>query len=257
MNPTYESFKISAHGYDFTVLDRKESRTPEFVQLDLQKPSLLNALRKHTGGDGSGLTFIDVGANIGMWSLLARKMFHGARILAVEPITDTRALLQVNTSGTGVSIDGRAISNIRSIVDLGWHPLNPGMASFQHAHIMPETERVETIPLLDFMDENEVVVADFVKMDIEGMEYRTLYGVSDWSRIKMLFVELHGIASWPEEINRAVFDEATRFLKRIHDEYGVIIEAVRGGAIKPIFLLDDWNPSTRSHLFAPVSFPRP
>lgn len=56
-----------------------------------------------------GQTFLDVGANVGYYSILASSL--GAKVIAFEPSVNNRTLLEKNTKDCDIQIFSQALSN--------------------------------------------------------------------------------------------------------------------------------------------------
>lgn len=132
-----------------------------------------------------GMHFLDVGANIGYFTLLAARLVGQAgRIDAIEPDPVNRLRLEehLNKNGMGnaVCVHAVAASDREGMVDL-WHPeeglANHGMSSIYYGigkgaarYHVPAARLDEVIPKSP----------DVVKMDIEGAEYNALKGMERW-----------------------------------------------------------------------------
>ncbi len=203
-NQRGEAFSINV--YDFA-----ESHTVKLTEGELKTLGLLGDLEAPSN-------IIDVGANVGVYTIVASKLYPDAHILSAEPVPHTYELLCVNAQRntlTKFSSMCAAIAADEDGVSLGVFPANPGAASFQHTGVAPKVVRVPTVRLETLMDACGIKVADFVKVDVEGMEYPIVWDVKDWTRIRAMSVELHGVVGWPKDVNRAVYDEITEFLRLV------------------------------------------
>lgn len=120
--------------------------------------------------------FLDVGANVGVYTLLAAG-FCRAKTIAVEPIPATYQDLLINlrlndlhtvvrTECVGLG-DERATVRFVSSSNAAWsHVASP---SEEHA----ETVAVDVVPMDELVDE---VVPTMIKIDVEGYEYAVLNG---------------------------------------------------------------------------------
>ncbi len=236
---------IGPHTFD--VLDLVESTTTGHVESELQTPSLL-----HTLGEGFDGVIVDVGANIGIYSILAAKMYPAARIVSVEPVADTFALLQRNVQLNAVRTDALqlAIRDVEQQMVMSWDTRNHGSASVLHPGL--EMEIVQARRLPDVLDDNGVAVVDLLKLDIEGLEYAVLYAFSDadWKRVRRLSVELHGVMSFPHAVNRAIYQTMSEHLARMSARFGATIEVRWPHDHKPdVALLRAWRSDSFSLLF--------
>jgi FkbM family methyltransferase len=146
----------------------------------------------------------DVGANVGVWTVLMSKFNPSARIHAFEPNSATFNLLEVNVKEnscgnvalinaaasdqegtvlfevpTSASIFGRIVPTERSIDD---------DARFRNAPV----SEVLRLRLADYCREAGVAEIDFMKIDVEGHELAALRGLEPLlseRRVKALYVE--------------------------------------------------------------------
>lgn len=133
---------------------------------------------------------LDIGCNIGAWTLpLARRYDHNKVLsfdcqpMIVECVQQTVELNNL----TNVQVDCCAVSDVvgtqtYNLIDYKWGA-NFGSYEFEtpyagsdfNGKILSETETIAT-KTIDSLDLNDVV---FIKLDIEGMEYKALKGAED------------------------------------------------------------------------------
>jgi FkbM family methyltransferase len=129
---------------------------------------------------GPGSIFVDGGANLGFYSILAAKRAgSGGRVIAFEMMPDTAALLRSNVAANGplaIEIDERALSDrdgqsVNASVEPGQH----GQASIvkEGAHGRKVIE-VKTVTLDSALLGYGPI--DLIKLDLEGAEYAALQG---------------------------------------------------------------------------------
>jgi FkbM family methyltransferase len=149
-----------------------------------------------------GWHVVDVGANIGAFSLWAERL--GAEVVAYEPEPKTYESLVANVAGRRVStrqaaLVGEAAPAVRLYLS--------GVRSTRHTLLAKEIE--SGAPLRDFVDVPTVTVADVVgdgcdllKLDCEGAEFEALLRSDDETlrRARRLVVEYHRIGGEPEEL---------------------------------------------------------
>lgn len=120
-----------------------------------------------------GGIFIDVGANIGFWSLRVASKREDVKVLAIEANKSTAAILEknininmlnINISCKGVS--GRKESRYLFCADNG----NRGGDSFVSMDRGARKILIKTDTLNSILEENKISHVDFLKIDIEGME---------------------------------------------------------------------------------------
>lgn len=176
------------------LVDRHEHGTTANVYVGLREfesmSLVFHALRP-------GDVFVDVGANVGTFSVLAAAV-AGARVVAVEPVPSTaRRLLEnvrLNSCDDLVELHqvaaGAGRSRARMIIDAG--PINrvydPKYAA-DHA-----TAEVDVCPLDDILSGRR---ATLVKIDVEGLELDVLQGARallESSDLLGVIVETNGSA---------------------------------------------------------------
>ena len=122
-----------------------------------------------------GLRFLDVGANVGYFSLLVAKQCPGARIVAFEPHPLTSQVLALNAWGAGADITpyALALSDGDRILALSTADTNLGdtrtRASASGSMLCPAA------PLDDVLPD---AVFDLVKIDVQGFEVEAIGGMA-------------------------------------------------------------------------------
>jgi len=149
---------------------------------------------------GPGWHVVDVGANIGVFSLWAERL--GADVVAFEPEPRTFASLVANVAGRRISPRQAALVGVAApSVRLYLSELD----STRNTAMGKEIESGE--PLHDFVDVPTVTLADVVgsgcdllKLDCEGAEFEALLGADDDTlrRAQRIILEFHRIAGSPE-----------------------------------------------------------
>lgn len=140
-----------------------------------------------------GAVVIDVGANIGMFSLYVAAAQGAARVLAFEPFPESYALLRRNAERNRLA----AIEPIPLAIagQAGTRELH--MQGRHGVHSLFGTSgaavRIECITLADAFGRYDVARCDFLKLDCEGAEYEILLGMpSDvYARIQRIALEYH------------------------------------------------------------------
>jgi FkbM family methyltransferase len=122
-----------------------------------------------------GMTAIDVGANLGVYSLTMARLVAPGRVFAYEPASEPRALLERSrelNQASGLEISGSALSDSRREGHLAF-----GATSEQNAlGVGGPGEQVQITTLDSEASERGWPPPDFVKIDAEGEEERVLAG---------------------------------------------------------------------------------
>jgi len=174
---------------------------------------------------------VDVGANIGLFTLFAARQCPGARVWAFEPAPPLFEILRSNVERYGVEAElfQCGISEARGTAELTFYPNSSGMSSF---YADPEEEREALYHLMvnqlrrrepgmeevmkhvddllaerlrsctfecplyslsDVIREHGIRRIDFLKIDVQKSEIGVVRGIADehWPRIRQLVLELH------------------------------------------------------------------
>ena len=170
-----------------------------FAILPSRERAVVAAFRTHLK---TGSTFIDAGANIGFFTILAARLVGaGGRVIAIEMMPDTAALLRANVERNGlgnVTIVEGALSNRSGEEVVASMPEDQfARASIAQGLTVDRRQiRVRTKTLDDLL----VGIAgniDLIKMDLEGAEPMAIEGAGDvLARTRaVIFEQLEGGAA--------------------------------------------------------------
>ena len=137
-------------------------------------------------------TFVDVGANIGAYTILASKVV-GANSIAFEPLPKTfnrlKDQIQINRIGPSVDLRNIGIGNAKG--ELFFTNNGDTINKVSLAGKVKNTTRVE-VSTLD--DELVAGLHYFLKIDVEGFEYNVIEGTSkilSTENISAIIIELN------------------------------------------------------------------
>lgn len=125
-----------------------------------------------------GMTFLDLGAHRGYYTLLASKLVgEKGRVFAFEPAPENFALLERNVKGrSNMTLVQKAVSNKSGTTRLFLSSKNTANHSLYDAGDSRESVEVEVISLDEFFKDKDSKI-DVIKMDIEGAEMSALDGM--------------------------------------------------------------------------------
>lgn len=131
---------------------------------------------------GPSPVIFDVGANVGVWSASAARVFPGANVHAFEPHPGAFAQLEQAVRELGVACHQMALGAEPGRATLHF---DPGMTVLSSLHqrdlsafgmALDASVDVEVAPLDDVCDELGIDTVDVLKIDVEGHERDVLAG---------------------------------------------------------------------------------
>ena len=174
-----------------------------------------------------GATVVDIGANIGMFSLFVMSQVSGARIYAFEPAPAVYELLKANCEAYGGSAqafnagvaasagtasltfyekssvfsgfhsdeadDRRAIEAVVRSALSGHAPADEDIAALTADRLRRATHECRLTSVSDLIREQRLERIDLLKIDAEKSELAIVQGIADedWPKIRQLVVEVH------------------------------------------------------------------
>lgn len=185
-----------------------------------------------------GMCFVDIGANIGLYTALAlRRMKTSGLVLAIEPAKENFMFLEKNIrenrapeSRVKVIAERVALSDRKGEAVLHKNPENKGDNRLYQDPLCQETERVNIITLDELCRRHGIRNIDIMKMDVQGMEMRVLSGAREILQESLqcfLFMEF-----WASGIERAGDSPAAVF--EFFEELKFNVYELRGKQVLPI-----------------------
>ncbi|NJL50831.1 MAG: FkbM family methyltransferase [Blastochloris sp.] len=157
------------------VCEKRILFTPQYF--DPSERAALGAFVDRLADQGRNVTFIDVGANIGGYSLFVAARTRGrGRVLAIEPQPGVFERLCFNISanpGLGVKALSIAAADRDGPLTLFLAPRNKGESSIKMVSFAPEEGSSVTVPaatLTRILDSEGIDRVDAMKVDVEGAE---------------------------------------------------------------------------------------
>jgi FkbM family methyltransferase len=139
----------------------------------------------HTLQGDSIRTVLDVGANVGAWSLMAAELFPQATIFALEVVPATAATLGARVSKhPRIKSFNLGLAGHTGTMLLNYHPAASTHATFTDYPHSWTGERIEC-PVMradDFLAREGIREVDFLKLDVEGAEHLVLQSLADQLR---------------------------------------------------------------------------
>ncbi len=146
-----------------------------FIQNAVYEPDETQVVKQYVK---PGYCCLDIGANIGYYTVLMAEL--GAYVDAFEPESTNYLVLQENVSKYDrVNTYNYAVSNVKQKLDLylarvGQENINHGMHRMYKSKWCSDKPVKLNTMTIDSMKKEHV---DFVKMDVEGWEFKVLLGM--------------------------------------------------------------------------------
>lgn len=203
--------------------------------------NLTNFLIRYVKND---MTIIDVGAHVGIYSMLGSELVGPAgKVHSFEPTPRTFALLQQNTQNlSNVTVQNLAVAETPGSV--AFADYGPGYGAYNSASTTgaqditrtPTTISVESVRLDDYCNEHHLTPS-LIKIDAEGFEYEVLKGaaqiLSQATPRPLITIEVAGGSGWAE-------NRAHTFETLSHNRYQPY-EILANGSIAPHTLKEQYT----------------
>jgi FkbM family methyltransferase len=173
------------------LLKRMAARLPVGAQHELRRIFFRTQIRRGTfftdekeyGELGKFLRpgdwALDIGANVGHYTMrMAALVGASGRVIAMEPVPDTFALLAENVRHFGygnVSLLNCAASDDTAAIGMEIPRWTDGSWNYYEAHLVPETSGLAILALA--VDTLRLPAIRLVKIDAEGHELAVLHGM--------------------------------------------------------------------------------
>ena len=208
------------YGLELVIIPQEETSRAVYVS-GVYEPCTTSVLRVLLG---EGKTCIDVGANVGIMSLLAsRWVGPTGRVISFEPSgrefdrlrehIERNALANVQAVHSAVGErDGTATLQVAG-------PVVAGHNTLEEQFVYPEvkaaySETVSVVRLDDYLSANGVTRVDVIKIDVEGGEHKVIEGaLQTIARDRpALLIEVNGAATESDHQGRLGMEAALRQL---------------------------------------------
>lgn len=141
---------------------------------------------------------LDIGANVGYFSLFILSQFPKAKVIAFEPMPfnyDQLANYKNSYPALDWTLENKAVSSNRDGITLFSSTVDQfsTMASVFNEDGKGEEINVETVVFSDVLEAHGLDDIDLMKLDCEGSEYAIIYGMSDdqFALVKNFTIETH------------------------------------------------------------------
>ncbi len=185
--------KARVNNYEMYLYENEKYMTPETIGEGGWEKEITDYVKQNLK---KGQTFVDVGACLGYYSLLADSL--GAKVTAFEPSTENYEVLKKNLKLNNVKIDlyKKAVSDKNGKAKLYDLDINSYGERSLEKRKGCNSEEVETIRLDEVLKE----VPDWIKIDTERTERKVLEGMGELLKTKEMTIiiedETGEVVSW-------------------------------------------------------------
>jgi len=204
--------------------DRKEIHAPNengvkvaFIDLILDDCYHCNEVAKNSKAPIR--TVLDIGANVGLFDLMARSTFPEARIHAYEPNPHLETYLAKQAASSNTEYFMEAVGFEEGTVSLDFND-----DSVQTRSKVDSSGELKQISFKQAVDRLGGSV-DLLKMDCEGAEWEIFKDTETWQAVKNLSMEYH---LWPDHTEEELIDILNQLNFKIKsfdpiENYGLVI----------------------------------
>lgn len=163
------------------IIDPNSSAVQRFLRREAlagYEPSTAAALLASFGRAGAGFSFVDVGANIGLYSALCAALFEPSHVLALEPTPSIAAIARQIADANGLTIDVQELAASSSARVASLHLADAADVSNSLESGFKASEQsveVQTVRLDDLIESTHAAPL-VMKIDVEGHEAPALEG---------------------------------------------------------------------------------
>ena len=208
----YHGLKLRIYPHNNTI----ESKI--FTSSKLREEKELNIISRYIRHGG---TFVDIGANIGYYSLMAAK-FGATHIIGIEPnpivldrfkdnIKFNRFEKQIKTFQVG-------IGGKQGTLELRLSQTDMGSSSIVNTKLNSDKIKIKVISLSELLKKEGITKVDVLKIDIEGFEDRALFPFFETLDKKhyprLILIEDSSQTNWDENILGWLLANGYRVLAR-------------------------------------------
>jgi FkbM family methyltransferase len=180
-----------------------------------------------------GMTFLDIGANVGYYSALALARFQGhGKVIALEPDPVSYTYLQRTVAANGqATCIPRAASDHFGSMRLFLNSDNKGDNRLYANDLASGSIEVAVVTVDGLLAELGVACADLIKVDVQGYEGHVFQGMAETIRRSPRLIIMTEF--WPQGLRDAGTDPIG--LLTGFEDLGVkLFELMPGGSLEPL-----------------------
>lgn len=170
------SVDVPYHGLRFRLQPRQNTIESKMMFSSKQREETELKMISHYLADGG--VFVDIGANIGYYALNAAHL-GAQKVIAIEPNPAMLARLNdniaLNNLSSKIAVHSVAVGAKKGVAKLTIADRDLGSSSIVDHSVGTHNISVPIMPLFEILKTEGIVMANIIKIDIEGMEDRALF----------------------------------------------------------------------------------
>jgi FkbM family methyltransferase len=173
------------------------------------EPNITSFIVERMSGS-PGRVFVDIGANIGYYSIVVGEQFPHASVVSIEAFPSILQKLRLNVKLnhlSNVRIIDAAVSDKTGYIDIYYSgKCNEGATTTVGGRFNSEPLRVPCKPLPELLTNKEISAARVIKIDVEGAEASVISGLAPILKHLPYDVEVIIEISGSSEQNSMIYD---------------------------------------------------
>ena len=201
LNSLFNNLKMSVDDYDFEEVPMS---LISFGKYEVEETNMVKTILSKL--NKNNFVFLDIGANLGWYSLNVLKNFSNAIIYAFEPSPETYKRLQnnfkLNCFDTN-SIFNIGLFNEEGQMDFFYDIAGSGASSLKDIRGRDTVKKIQVNveKLDDWCQKNKIQDIDFIKCDVEGAEYFVFQGGKNYIEKCQPIVFSEMLRKWSAKFN--------------------------------------------------------
>ena len=208
----YHDVKFRIYPHNNTI----ESKI--FISSRLREGKELGIIQNYIKGGG---IFLDIGANIGYYSLMAAK-FGAKKVIGIEPnpivLDRFKENIKFNKFDKQIKTFQAGVGEKRETKELGLFNTDMGKSSIVNTKFNSDKVKIKILPLSEILKKEGISKVDVLKIDIEGFEDKALFPyfktLNKKSYPRLILMEDSSQSDWDENILEWLFANGYRILSR-------------------------------------------
>ena len=210
---------INYHDVKFRIYPHNNTiESKMFISSRLREGKELSIIQNYIKNGG---IFLDIGANIGYYSLMAAK-FGAKKVIGIEPnpivLDRFKENIKFNKFDKQIKTFQVGVGEKRETKELRLSHIDMGSSSIVNTKLNSDKVKIKILPLSEILKKEGISKVDVLKIDIEGFEDKALFPyfktLNKKSYPRLILMEDSSQSDWDENILEWLFANGYRILAR-------------------------------------------